>query len=101
MTFTKSIENLSTLDRRDAAELADEIIIDTITALRDRDGASRSFAEWELMLANLRARITERLTTAIDGHVHLNDVLFEIEASPDYLELLRQQEIAPDEVSGI
>jgi hypothetical protein len=97
-----SVENLPTLDKHDAATLADAIINDTIAALqRDRNNASRSFTELELALADLRARIAERLTAAINGHVHLADVLLEIEASPDYLEFLRLLEIAPDEFSGI
>jgi hypothetical protein len=86
MTIAESIANLPTYDKHDAAALADVIILDAIAVLqRDPSNASRSFSELELALANLRVRVAERLTAAIEGHVYLGDVLLEIEASPDYL----------------
>ena len=81
----KAIENIRALDRRDALGLADEIIDDMIAVLqRDRNISSRSFTEWSLMLANLRARIAERITNEIAGHVSLSTVLLEIEAATDW-----------------
>jgi hypothetical protein len=60
--------------------LADEILNDTIAALqRDRNISARSFAEWELILANLRQRIAERVAGEIVGYVDLETVLRELE----------------------
>ena len=68
----RAIENIPALDQRDALALADEIIDDMIAVLqRDHSISSRSFIEWSLVLANLRARIAERITNAIAGHVDL------------------------------
>ena len=91
----KAIENIKALDGRDAARLADVIIDDVIIALRrDRSISSKSFMEWELALANLRARIAERITNEIAGHVSLSAVLLEIEAATDWQELLGSDERA-------
>jgi hypothetical protein len=84
----RAVENIPALDRRDAFALADEIIDDVIAALqRDRNIPSRSFTEWEMRLANLRARIAERIDREITGHVSLSAVLLEIEAAIDWQEL--------------
>ena len=85
----EAIEDIPALNQRDALTLADEIVDDMIAALkRDRETAFRSFAQWELALANLRARIAERITNEIAGHVSLSAVLLEIEAATDWQELL-------------
>jgi hypothetical protein len=84
----KAIENIRALDQRDALALADEIVDDVIAALqRDRNISSRSFTEWSLVLANLRARIAERIAGEIAGHVSLAAVLLELEAAVDWQEL--------------
>ena len=89
------LENIPALNRRDALALADEIIDDMISALqRDRETSSRSFAQWELKLANLRARIAERITNKIAGHVSLSAVLLEIEAATIWQALLDSDESA-------
>ena len=78
----RAIENIPALDQRDALALADEIIDDMIAVLqRDHSISSRSFIEWSLVLANLRARIAERIANEIEGHVDLRTVLLEIEAA--------------------
>ena len=45
-------------------------------------------------MANLRARIAERITNEIAGHVCLSAVLLEIEAATDWQELLGSDERA-------
>jgi hypothetical protein len=78
-TACNAVENIRALDQRDALALADAIIDDTIAALqRDRNISSRSFTEWELALASLRARIAERIASEIVGHVNLETVLLEL-----------------------
>ena len=78
----RAVENIRALDRRDALPLADEIINDTIAVLqRDRNISSRSFSEWSLALADLRARIAEQIADEIEGHVDRGTVLLEIEAA--------------------
>jgi hypothetical protein len=85
----RAIENIRALDQRDAFTLADRIVDDTIATLqRDRNISSRSFTEWELALASLRARIAERIASEIVGHVSLAEVLLELEAAVDWQELL-------------
>ena len=62
--------------------MADAIVEDVIAALqRDRNISSRSFTEWELLLAGLRARIAERIAEEITGHVDRQAVLLELEAA--------------------
>jgi hypothetical protein len=57
LNTAKALENIRALDRRNARALADEIVDDMIALLqRDRNISSRSFTEWYLVLANLRAR---------------------------------------------
>jgi len=57
LNTAKALENIRALDRRNARALADEIVDDMIALLqRDRNISSRSFTEWSLVLANLRAR---------------------------------------------
>ena len=58
---------------------------------RDGETPRRSFAQWELTLANLRARIAERITKEISGH---SAVLLEVEAATDWQELFDGDEIA-------
>ena len=78
----RAVENIRALDRRDALALADEIIDDMISVLqRDRNISSRSFSEWSLALADLRARIAEQIADEIEGHVDRGTVLLEIEAA--------------------
>ena len=82
LNTAKALENIRALDRRDALALADEIVDDVIATLQcDRDVSSRSSTEWSLGLANLRARIAERIGDEIEGHVDLATVLLEIEAA--------------------
>jgi hypothetical protein len=77
----KAVENVATLSKRDALVLADEIIDDMIVTLqRDRTLPARSFAQWSLTLADLRARVAERIAGEIEGHVDLGAVLLDIEA---------------------
>jgi hypothetical protein len=77
----KAVENVTTLNKRDAAWLADRIIDGMIDALR-RDPAipPRSFAEWSLALADLRLRLSEQLADEMIGLVDLDSVLNTIEA---------------------
>jgi hypothetical protein len=80
-----AVENLPVLGRCDAFALADRIIDDTIAALqRDPNISSRSFTEWELKLADLRARVAERLSLAVVGYVELETVLRELEFAAEY-----------------
>ena len=70
----ESIESIRALDRRDALILADEIVDGVIATLqRDRNIPPRSFAEWELVLANLHMHIAEQIADEIAGHVDLRD----------------------------
>jgi hypothetical protein len=90
----RAIENIRALDQRDALVLADGIVNDMIVALqRDRNIPSKSFTEWELILANLRGRIGERIAHEITGCVSLSEVLLEIEAATDWQELFKGDEI--------
>jgi hypothetical protein len=80
--IAKVIKNIETLDQRDA--LADEIIDDTITVLQgDHNISSRSFAQWSLILADLRARIAERIADEIVGCVDLQTVLLKLVLTVD------------------
>lgn len=80
--FSSAIENIRALDQRDALVLADAIIEDMIAALqRDRNISFKSFTEWELLLAGLRACIAERIAEEITGHVDREAVLLELEAA--------------------
>lgn len=88
MTCKEAIENLRALDRRDALVLADAIVDDTIAVLRrDRNNSFRSFTEWELALADLHARIADRIAGEIAGHVDVAAVLIEFEAAVDWQEV--------------
>ena len=72
----QAVENIRALDRRDALALADAIVRNTIVALqRDREIPHRSFAQWELALANLHRQLTEEIACVIVGHVDLGEVL--------------------------
>ena len=85
----EAVENIRALDRRDALALADEIVDDVIAALqRDRNLSPHSFTEWSLTLADLRARIAERITNEIEGHVDRETVLLELKAVTGWEELL-------------
>jgi hypothetical protein len=78
----RAIENIRALDQRDALTLADTIVDDMVAVLqREHNILSRSSAEWSLALANLRARIAERIAEEIEGHVDLRTVLLELEAA--------------------
>jgi hypothetical protein len=85
----KAVENVRALDRRDALVLADAIVDDTIAELqRAREIPPRSFAEWSLTLAGLRARIAERIANEIEGHVDREIVLLELKAVTGWEDLL-------------
>lgn len=77
----QAVENITALNKRDAAALADKIIDAVIDALR-RDPAipSRTFAAWSLQMADLRARVAEQITAEIEGRVDLDEVLSTIES---------------------
>jgi hypothetical protein len=67
----------------------DGIVDDVIAALqRDRNLSSHSFTEWSLTLADLRARIAERIANEIEGHVDRETVLLELKAVTGWKELL-------------
>jgi nucleoid DNA-binding protein len=82
LSTAEVLENIPGLDRRDALALADAIVDDMIAALkRDCEIPLRSFAQWELALADLRERIAEQIADEIEGHVDRGTVLLEIEAA--------------------
>jgi hypothetical protein len=84
----EAIENIRALDRRDARALADEIVDDTIAVLqRDCNIPSRSFSEWSLALADLRARIAEQIAHEIEGHIDRETALLELKAVTGWEEL--------------
>jgi DNA-binding transcriptional regulator YdaS (Cro superfamily) len=77
----EAVENIRALDRRDAQVLADEIVDDMIAALqRGREIPPRSFARWSLVLADLCARIAERIANEIEGHIDRETALLELKA---------------------
>ncbi len=81
--ISRAVENIAALNKRDAASLADRIIDGVIDALR-RDPAipPRSFADWSLVLADLRPRVAEQIDDVIGGHVNREKVLTTLGAMP-------------------
>ena len=55
---------------------------------RDRKIPPRSFAQWSLVLADLRECIAERIANEIEGHVDRGTVLLELKAVTGWEELL-------------
>jgi len=76
-TVYDAVADTPTLDQRDALALADEIVDLLIDAL-PRD---RSFYEWALALAPLRAAIAARINQVTLGRAVLDEVLNAIEAT--------------------
>jgi hypothetical protein len=80
--ITRAIEDIPTLDRRDAARLADEITDAVIEALRrDRAIPSRTFNAWAVVLADIRHRVTDQINLRISGRVNVDEVIALIESA--------------------
>jgi hypothetical protein len=76
LNTVQAVENIRALNRRDALVLADAIVWNTIAALqRDHEIPYRSFAQWELALANLHRQQTEEIACVIVGYVDLSEVI--------------------------
>jgi hypothetical protein len=72
----EAIENIPAFGRRDAEAEADRIVDSVIQALRrDPTVPQRSFAEWELVLADLRIPLSEQLAEGMTGLVDIDEVL--------------------------
>lgn len=78
----RAVGNIAALNKRDAAWLLADQIIDGMIDARRRDPAipPRSFVEWPLAFANLRLRLSEQLADEMIGLVDLDTVLNAIEA---------------------
>jgi hypothetical protein len=76
MNLRAAIEDLPALGVLDAHELGDLIIEQVIQKLqRDSSIPARSYSEWMVALADVRARIVEQIHLSIRNHVHIDDVL--------------------------
>jgi hypothetical protein len=72
----QAITDLPTLDRRDAAILADRIIDVIIEALqRDRALPGRTTADWTIALASTRHRVAELIVRRLVGRINRDEAL--------------------------
>jgi hypothetical protein len=74
-----TIEHLPILDVIDAHQLADLAIDGVISELMRAPNTSRSYLEWVLVLADVRARIAQQISRRTCGRVHIDDVLHAFE----------------------
>ena len=76
MTIVDAIYDIAALDKRDAEELADQII-DVLIQVFVRDPALPDFSypEWLIKLADVRQRVTAHMHRQINGHLDRQDVL--------------------------
>jgi hypothetical protein len=71
---------LRVLGQSDAAELADQSVDLVVDALRrDLSLPARSFADWSLVLADVRKLVAELIQSRIDGYIRRDDVIAVLE----------------------
>jgi hypothetical protein len=78
--FYDAVMGLNALGHADAAELADQAVDLVVDALRrDPSLPARSFADWSLVLADVRKLVAELIQSRIDGYIRRDDVIAVLE----------------------